>query len=85
MRIFVTLSAALIAGIYLQPDWAVELAGLMPAPLATGAALCAANPIFFAARYLRHRRPADTVPERVVDETYGSSGVGDTWGGRRAA
>ncbi|MEL6550201.1 MAG: hypothetical protein AAFQ54_08130 [Pseudomonadota bacterium] len=43
LRLFLPASLALIAAIYVQPDWATALAVLMPPPLVIGLFLMAAN------------------------------------------
>ena len=56
LRFFLTVAAALIAGLFLQPGWATALARLMPSPLVIGIAICAAGVVLFAWRLLRYRR-----------------------------
>ncbi|MGK8234920.1 hypothetical protein ACLGGT_12210 [Roseovarius sp. MS2] len=56
---FLTIAGALIAGLYLQPGWATAVAGLMPAPLLIGWAICGFGTLGFVLRlrhHLRHQR-----------------------------
>ncbi|WP_437196283.1 hypothetical protein [Roseovarius sp. MS2] len=59
LRMFLTIAGALIAGLYLQPGWATAVAGLMPAPLLIGWAICGFGTLGFVLRlrhHLRHQR-----------------------------
>jgi len=55
LRWFLTTAAALIAGLYLQPDWAVKVTGLLPSPLTIGLGICGAGILGFAVGLWRMR------------------------------
>lgn len=59
LRLFLTVGAGLLIAIYLQPEWAVAAAGLMPPPLWIGMALCAASVIGLALRIRAERARRD--------------------------
>ena len=56
LRFFLTIAAALIAGLFFQPDWGVSLAAYMPSAMVIGAAICACGALTFLLRYAAYRR-----------------------------
>lgn len=54
-RWFLITAAALIAGLYLQPDWAVQVTGLLPSPLTIGLGICGVGSLGFAIGLWRMR------------------------------
>ncbi|MGX0974932.1 hypothetical protein ACSSVY_000630 [Roseovarius sp. MBR-51] len=58
VRWFLTLAGALIAGLYLQPSWAMGVARLMPSPLVIGWAICGLAAVVFVGRVRHHVRLA---------------------------
>ena len=56
LRWFLTAAGALIAALYLQPDWAVRISGLVPSALTIGLGICAVGSLGFAIRLWRLRQ-----------------------------
>jgi hypothetical protein len=50
-------AVALIAALFLQPDWAVQVTRLMPSSLAIGVGICAVGSLGFVIRLWRMRQP----------------------------
>lgn len=50
LRWFLMVAGALIAGIYMQPQWAEALARMVPSPMTIGAAICMAGAAIFGLR-----------------------------------
>lgn len=47
LRWVLTAAAALITGLYLQSDWAVQISGLLPSPLTIGLGICGIGSLGF--------------------------------------
>ena len=58
IRAFLVAATALILAIYLQPGWALRLAGVVPGPLMIGLGMCALGGAVFAVRYSAYRKAA---------------------------
>lgn len=56
LRWFLTSAGALLAALYLQPDWAVRISGLIPSPLTIGLGICVLGSIGFGLGLWRIRR-----------------------------
>lgn len=56
LRMFLTIAGGLIAGLYLQPEWATAVAGLMPAPLIIGWGICVGGSLSFWLRFRDYQR-----------------------------
>lgn len=67
IRLFITMAAALIGGMYLQPVWAVALAGLLPSAMTLAFLICAVGSALFAFRFLAHRRLSGAVDPAKPD------------------
>lgn len=59
LRGFLTIAGALIAALYLQPDWAVRISGLAPSPLAIGLGICGLGSLAFVVGLWRMHRSRD--------------------------
>jgi hypothetical protein len=60
LRWFLTCAGAVIVALYLQPDWAVRISGLVPSPIAIGLGICGLGSVGFGVGLWRMRRAQDS-------------------------
>jgi mannose/fructose/N-acetylgalactosamine-specific phosphotransferase system component IIC len=60
LRWFLTIAGSLIAALYLQPDWAVRVSGLVPSAMTIGLGICGLGSIGFAIGLWRMRQTKST-------------------------
>jgi len=59
LRAYLTVAGFLIAGIYLQPDWALRLANHMPTAMTVGIGICLGAVGIFSIKLRDHIREKD--------------------------